>query len=53
MKNSKDSGPSVEMKFIFSDNPSQNILRPVDEINKIVITKVGIKQVLGSFKGKV
>ena len=43
MENSKDSEPSVEMKFVFLDNPSQNILTPIDEINKVVITIVGIR----------
>ena len=32
IENSKESGPSVKVKFIFSDNPLRNILRPVCKI---------------------
>ena len=32
LENSKDSGPSVEVKFVFSDNSSQKMLKPIHEI---------------------
>ena len=35
IENSKESGPSAELKFVFSENPSQKVMRLVYQVEEI------------------